>query len=180
MDKKTVIKKIASVIEEIASLNRTLFSEGEQVNQLTIDYLRTNTQYLLELVNLLATQPVEKSNGSVKQAVEQSFEAVVEQPVVMVKEEEVLPVAKVKEELPTSTKSIHSFIGLNDRLLLIKELFDGNKDVYEEVLNQLNETSAATDAEALLNSYGTGNPAWDEQEDLVKYFKYVAKRRFTE
>lgn len=201
MEKKIVIKKIGSVIEEITALNRTLFSEEDSNNQLTIDYLRTNTQYLLQLLDLVSTKgsisipntPAEpkdtiaftpeiqaasivESTSTIEPAVEMMAIPVNVAPPTPVPTS---PINMInKEEQTKALKSIQTFIGLNDRILLIKELFDGNNDAYQAVLDLLNNANDANEAESLLKEEASGKKTWKEQEELVNYFHYVVKRRF--
>lgn len=201
MEKKIVIKKIGSVIEEITALNRTLFSEEDNTNQLTIDYLRTNTQYLLQLLDLvsskstisipntsaepketivftpeLRTISIAESTNSIEPAVEMMDIPVNTVPPAPVPTSSINMINN--EEQRKTLKSIQTFIGLNDRILLIKELFDGNKDAYEAILDLLNNAKDAHEAESLLKEEAIGKKTWKEQEELVNYFHYVVKRRF--
>jgi len=62
-------------------------------------------------------------------------------------------------------------IGINDRFLFIREIFDGNKDVYSQAISRLDKAANLDDAVAIIMSY-TGekpeNEAVTQLLDLVR------------
>lgn len=72
------------------------------------------------------------------------------------------------------SKHIHSLntaIGINDRFLFIREIFDGNKDAYDQAIAKLERTESEADAKAVIISYtgsNTENEAVKQLLDLVK------------
>jgi hypothetical protein len=72
------------------------------------------------------------------------------------------------------SKHIHSLkdaIGVNDRFLFIREIFDGKKGDYEQAIEKLEKSESVADAKAVIISYtgkNTGNEAVKELLDLVK------------
>jgi hypothetical protein len=52
-------------------------------------------------------------------------------------------------------------IGINDRFLFIREIFDGNKDVYAQAISRLDKAANLDDAVAIIMSY-TGEKPEDE------------------
>jgi len=62
-------------------------------------------------------------------------------------------------------------IGVNDRFLFIREIFDGNKDTYTQAISRLDNVTSISDARAVIMSY-TGenkdNEAVKQLLDLVK------------
>jgi DNA primase len=65
-------------------------------------------------------------------------------------------------------------IGINDRFLFIREIFDGNKDAYNQAINRLNSSENIKDARAVIMSYTGGNL---ENEAIKQLFDLV-KRKF--
>lgn len=65
-------------------------------------------------------------------------------------------------------------IGLNDKFLFIKELFDGDSDLYNEAVNTINQADNYIEA---LN-YMKANFTWDYESDEVTYFLEIVKRKF--
>ena len=62
-------------------------------------------------------------------------------------------------------------IGINDKFIFIREIFDGNKDVYIQAISRLDKAENLQDAKAIIMSY-TGekpeNEAVEQLLDLVK------------
>ena len=67
--------------------------------------------------------------------------------------------------------SLSEAIGVNDRFLFIREIFDGNKDAYAQAISRLETAESLQDAMAVIMSY-TGekdeNEAIRQLLDLVK------------
>jgi hypothetical protein len=72
---------------------------------------------------------------------------------------------------PKKTKDdIRKFVGINEKFLFINELFAGNKDAYEEVLNELAEFSDVDDAVEWLKVAVSKNYDWTEDDFNVQDF----------
>jgi len=64
-------------------------------------------------------------------------------------------------------------IGVNDRFLFIREIFNDNKDAYTSAMSQLDKAENMNDARAILMSY-TGN---SEENKAVKQLLSLVKRK---
>lgn len=71
--------------------------------------------------------------------------------------------------------SLNAAIGINDRFLFIREIFDGNKDAYDQAVSRLELIESEADAKAVILSY-TGNNA---ENVAVKQLLDIVKRKFT-
>ena len=69
--------------------------------------------------------------------------------------------------------SLRSVIGLNDRFLLMREIFNGNTDNYEQTIAKLEDVASIADAKALISEYS--NPD-DENEAMVLLFDLVKRK----
>ncbi len=65
-------------------------------------------------------------------------------------------------------------IGINDKFLFIREIFDGNKEVYIQAINRLNNSENITDARAVIMSYAGDNL----ENGAVKQLLDLVKRKF--
>ncbi len=65
-------------------------------------------------------------------------------------------------------------IGLNDRFLFIKELFEGNKEAYYEAVQIINEMPSLQEAEDYIRERFT----WDEDQPEVSKFMDLVRRKF--
>lgn len=71
-------------------------------------------------------------------------------------------------------ENIAEGIGFNDRILFMKELFEGDEALFKSVVMRLNEMELFSDAVSYLRS---GFPGWDEQSDEVYRFYMNVRRK---
>lgn len=69
--------------------------------------------------------------------------------------------------------SLQSAIGINDRFLFVRELFNGSNDIYNEAVSKLDAMTGIQDAAAYLRE----NFKWKKNETSLKFIDLV-KRRF--
>jgi hypothetical protein len=65
-------------------------------------------------------------------------------------------------------------IGVNDKFLFIRELFNGNPESYNQAISKLDEAASFTDAKAVIMSY-TDN---DAETEAVRQLLDLVKRKF--
>jgi hypothetical protein len=70
-------------------------------------------------------------------------------------------------------KSLKAAIGVNDRFLFIREIFNGDKEAYDHAIAKLEESSSTDDARAIIMSY-TGS---SEENEAVKELMDLVKRK---
>jgi copper chaperone CopZ len=81
-------------------------------------------------------------------------------------EDDVLEILKTK---PLS--SLDEAIGINDKFLFIREIFDGDSQSYNQAIQKLESVGSLSDAMAVIMSYtgeNTGNEAIKQLLDLIK------------
>lgn len=83
--------------------------------------------------------------------------------------------AKKEERKPL--KDIKSFIGFNEKLMYIRQVFGGDSAAYEEALSQINAMHSHAEAEAYL-SVLSGEYRWNKDNEAVSIFLQTVKRRF--
>jgi len=74
------------------------------------------------------------------------------------------------------TKSIISLseaIGVNDRFLFLREIFDGNKDAYNQAISRLDSTESLADARAIIMSFTGDN---NENEAVIQLLDLVKRK----
>jgi hypothetical protein len=69
--------------------------------------------------------------------------------------------------------SLSEAIGVNDRFLFIREIFDGNKDAYTQAISRLDNSESLADAKAVIMSY-TGD---NNENEAVKQLIDLVKRK---
>ncbi|MBK9391710.1 MAG: hypothetical protein IPN68_16540 [Bacteroidetes bacterium] len=70
-------------------------------------------------------------------------------------------------------QNLKAAIGLNDRFLFIREIFNGDNEAYDHALSKLEETRSVADAKAVIISY-TGI---SEENEAVKQLMDLVKRK---
>ena len=78
---------------------------------------------------------------------------------------------------PTTRKDVRLFIGFNEKLMYIRQLFAGDNAGYEETLNQINGMESIESTEAFL-SVVAGEYKWNYDHEPVAIFIQTVKRRF--
>jgi hypothetical protein len=84
-------------------------------------------------------------------------------------EDDVLEILKTKPLL-----SLDEAIGINDKFLFIREIFDGNPDLYNQAIMKLESVGSLADARAVVMSY-TGE---NTENEAVKQLLDLIKRKF--
>jgi hypothetical protein len=69
---------------------------------------------------------------------------------------------------------IKSSIGVGDKFLFIRELFNGNSDSFETAVNHLNSLKSYDEAD----EYVSSNFNWDRTTETVANFMTIVKRRY--
>jgi hypothetical protein len=64
-------------------------------------------------------------------------------------------------------------IGVNDKFLFIREIFDGNKDAYNQAISRLDNAESLSDARAVIMSY-TGDKS---ENEAAKRLLHLVKRK---
>jgi len=71
--------------------------------------------------------------------------------------------------------SLNAAIGINDRFLFIREIFDGNKDAYDQAISRLELIESESDARAVILSFTGSNI----ENEAVKQLLDLVKRKLT-
>jgi hypothetical protein len=79
-----------------------------------------------------------------------------------------------------SGRDIRTYIGINDKYNFISELFNGNTEAYEEILDEINTFETREDASFFLaNSGVTTLYQWEEDSFSVRIFHNVLNQFFS-
>jgi len=93
---------------------------------------------------------------------------------------EVLKVSDLSEKLElVPIKDLRAGMGLNEKILAQNELFGGNRDIFEQVLNDLNQCSGMEAARHYLVQNVIRKFGWDQPDKLrfVESFLKLVQRR---
>ena len=78
--------------------------------------------------------------------------------------------------LLTPIENLTKGIGLNDKFLFSKELFDGNSQNFNAAINAINAMNSFEEAEEYIKT----NFSWSPNNNIAKYFMNLVRRRFLE
>jgi hypothetical protein len=67
--------------------------------------------------------------------------------------------------------SLAEAIGVNDRFMYIREIFNGKREAYNEALKKLEKVENLTDARAVIMSYKGDNEECEAVEQLINLVK---------
>jgi hypothetical protein len=67
--------------------------------------------------------------------------------------------------------------GLNERLQIIRELFDGSNDAFNQAIDTLDELDSKNEARKVVSGYAN-KFAWDKDSDLALEFVQKVERRY--
>jgi hypothetical protein len=81
-------------------------------------------------------------------------------------------VHEIIRTLPLS--SLNEAIGINDKFLFVREIFNGNQDAYNQALQKLETAGSLSDARAIIAGY-TGE---DNENEAIKQLMDLIKRKF--
>ncbi len=69
-------------------------------------------------------------------------------------------------------------IGLNDRIVFVKNLFDNQQEDYNRVISQLNTFKSEKEAKKFINKMVKPDYNWEEHEELEARFLEIIERKF--
>ncbi len=88
------------------------------------------------------------------------------------------PKTKPAEVSPKPVQDLQSLISLNDKLLFVKELFNGYNLAYAEAINILNRYTAFEQAERFLDLNYAAKNNWKEKPATAERFYDLLRKRF--
>ena len=84
------------------------------------------------------------------------------------------PAALGEEINHSHIKSLRKAIGINDKFLMIRDLFDGNGDAYEQTLNELDAFESFDDC---LLYIAENHPEWNPDSEGAKFLTQLLERK---
>ena len=73
--------------------------------------------------------------------------------------------------------NLKTAIDINHKFLFIRELFDGDSDAYNQVIEKLNNASGMQEARQILSEYHE-KYQWQEKQETLKHFMEIINRRY--
>jgi hypothetical protein len=94
-----------------------------------------------------------------------------------VREQAITPPPVVQASIPSKGKDIKTLIGLNEKFLFTKELFNNDPQLYTSALDRLNQATDKASVDEVLIQLGTER-GWGDENKTAESFRKLAARRF--
>jgi hypothetical protein len=200
MDKKEILQKTKEILAEIQQQISAFEQKHYQISDIELDLFLANTKFLVDHAHIM------KRLQDVSPAVPlPTVEPVVAVPTPAVEETLLLtlivetPAEPVQEAKPTindlladrpdatlATKfesepiaDLKAIINLNDKLVFVKDLFNGYSLAYQEAIDTLNKLGSLEEAKSYLDeNYAQAND-WAVHETTTTRFYELVSRRYT-
>lgn len=90
------------------------------------------------------------------------------------------PKTEVAHKLQDSpVKDLRRAIGINDRFVFLKELFNGDEVMYERSIKTINNFQVLQEAEFWINRELKLRLGWNDSKEAVQHFYQLVRRRFS-
>lgn len=161
MDKKLLLDIINNGVDEIKEITKDFItnSPSEEEIKITINKVEILLKEL-HLVKELKNKRTLKSENNIR-----PIDSVLEK-----KPEKIIIKSKKTQE---ASEDIRNLIGINDKFLFIRELFNGDSNAYSQTIEELNNTNTLIKAEKIIQSH-----KWDKEEESTKLFFELLNRKF--
>jgi hypothetical protein len=187
-------EKAIAVVEEKESISHQVAEEDEEESQMdemaneVADTIMESIEN--ETVESFIEQPfdeLEKLFGEVATKVKDDLQEVEKQKTPTLEEElqGTLPIdiaaelfEKVVPKSLNDQLQTNIQIGLNDRIVFVKNLFNGSQEDFNRVVSQLNTHKSAKEAKKFINKMVKPDYDWKEHEALETRFMEIIARRF--
>jgi len=158
MDKKLLLEIISDGIKELNRLSTDYLNNDPSKEEIQIAIEKT--ELILKEFNLLKSKSQNNNATTFVKPIE-------------IKEEGI-PIKESQIQNTIIDKDIRDYIGINDKFLFIRELFDGNNNAYNETLETINTTNNIEDLNHLISK-----KEWDSDNESTKLFCALINKKFS-
>jgi hypothetical protein len=156
------------------------------------------TKQEIKINNENVNQPVQEAESEEQQNADSYFDPLTEIPTLALKQKEIneaiaaggeslndrLKYASSYNEIGSSIKTtpikdLRKAIGINDRYVFISELFRGDETMYERSIKTINGFNVYGEAELWIKRELKLKLAWLDENEIVRLFDQLVKRRFS-
>jgi len=158
MDKKLLLEIISDGIKELNRLSTDYLNNDPSKEEIQIAIEKT--ELILKEFNLLKSKSQNNNTTTFVEPIEIN--------------EEVIHIKESQTQETIIDKDIRDYIGINDKFLFIRELFDGNNNAYNETLETINTTNNIEDLNILISK-----KEWDNDDESTKLFYALINKKFS-
>lgn len=171
-------KRLASIThptkEELVSIVKTWPKYELNATELLV---QTSKIHIGSIDDFLLDEPVETVPPVIKIVPLISEEKNTVNDTFLGKTQEVNNLAKQFQE-KKKIQSLHTGININQRFLFIKELFGGNSEVYNKIIERLDVASSLDAADTIIKEEVYSKFDWESKEEMAVEFMDILSRRF--
>ena len=199
MEKKEILQKTKEILAEIQEQVRAFEQHQYQISDIELDLFLANAKFLVDHAHIM--KRLQDVSPAVHLPAEEKVVSVATPPV-----EEIIstPVVETTPELVQETKptindlladrpevtlatkfesepiaDLKAIINLNDKLVFVKDLFNGYSLAYQEAIDTLNKLGSLEEAKNYLNENYAQVNDWASHETTVTRFYELVSRRYT-
>ena len=197
MEKKEILQKTKEILAEIQQQVSAFEQQHYQISDIELDLFLANTKFLVDHAHIM------KRLQDVSPAVPlPTVDPVLVVPTPLIEEGILTPVVETPPELlqeakPTindlladrpdatlATKfesepiaDLKAIINLNDKLVFVKDLFNGYSLAYQEAIDTLNKLSSLEEAKSYLDeNYAQANDWVSHETTATRFYELVGRR----
>lgn len=183
---KTTLDKMLTQVYELEGLMLVMQRHGDEVPALVVERLKATAQELAEQAQLLQVVETKASLTPVVELPkpeEEPEEELVEEPVeeskdIPVEEAHEMPSPAVEQVKPVGPvqRDITAAFSINDRFLFQRELFDGDKERFDETIALMQKMRSIDQIQAFM----ADDLCWNTSDEVVKEFVRLISLSFKE
>jgi hypothetical protein len=200
MDKKEILQKTKEILAEIQQQISAFEQHHYQISDIELDLFLANAKFLVDHAHIMKrlqdinpVVPLPAVEPVVVIPTPQVEETSIPTPVAETRPEPVLEAKPTINDLladrPDATLAtkfesepiadLKAIINLNDKLVFVKDLFNGYSLAYQEAIDTLNKLSSLEEAKSYLEeNYAQAND-WASHETTATRFYELVSRRYT-
>jgi len=173
MDKKLLLEIISDGIKELNRLSTDYLINDPSKEEIQIAIEKT--ELILKEFNLLKSKSQNNNTTTTIESLEiEKSSHIIEEEKDITVEEEIITIRETQTQGINIDKDIRDYIGINDKFLFIRELFDGNNNAYNETLETINTTNNIEDLNHLISK-----KEWDSDNESTKLFCALINKKFS-
>ncbi len=198
MDKKEILQKTKEILAEIQQQVSAFEQHHYQISDIELDLFLANTKFLVDHAHIMkrlqdvssavplpAVEPVVAVPSSLAEEtpistpkVETSIEPLHEaKPTIndLISDRPEASLATKFESEPIA--DLKAIINLNDKLVFVKDLFNGYSLAYQEAIDTLNKLGSLEEAKSYLNeNYAQANDWASHETTAARFYELVGRR----
>jgi hypothetical protein len=200
MEKKEILQKTKEILAEIQQQVSAFEQQHYQISDIELDLFLANAKFLVDHAHIMkrlqdSTPTAFSSHVEASEVapIIEVAEPLAQTPVVEVPEpplQELKPsINDVLADRPEATLAakfesepiadLKAIINLNDKLVFVKDLFNGYSLAYQEAIDTLNKLGSLEEAKNYLNENYAQVNDWASHENTATRFYDLVSRRYT-